>query len=259
MKRRTFVALTSTGTLFSSAAIKPIANLAFQGDRPSEIKAIAFDAFPIFDPRAAFKVVAQQFPDHGEALRKAWFAKIFAYTWLLTSANRYQGFGHVMDEALRFAASALDLELTEPKRNAILQAFTALPVWPDVKPALAKLRSNGIRLAFLSNMSESMQRANARHNGIEDHFEAFISTDRAKAFKPSPKAYQLGLETLGLKKSEIAFAAFAGWDATGAGWFGYPTVWVNRLGFPTETLESPIAKTGKDLHMLANWLDGKHP
>jgi len=31
-------------------------------------------------------------------------------------------------------------------------------------------------------------------------------------------------------------AAFAGWDAAGAKWFGYPTFWVNRLGAPVEEL-----------------------
>ena len=36
--------------------------------------------------------------------------------------------------------------------------------------------------------------------------------------------------------SRIAFAAFAGWDAAGAKWFGYPTFWVNRSNTPVEEL-----------------------
>jgi 2-haloacid dehalogenase len=32
------------------------------------------------------------------------------------------------------------------------------------------------------------------------------------------------------------FAAFGGWDASGAKSFGYPTVWVNRFGQPVEEL-----------------------
>ncbi|WP_437652857.1 hypothetical protein [Sorangium sp. So ce1182] len=35
---------------------------------------------------------------------------------------------------------------------------------------------------------------------------------------------------------EIVFVPFAGWDAAGARWFGYPTFWVNRQGLPPEEL-----------------------
>jgi len=41
-----------------------------------------------------------------------------------------------------------------------------------------------------------------------------------------------------LQKQEIAFAAFGAWDAAGAKWFGYPTVWVNRGGVPAEELDA---------------------
>jgi 2-haloacid dehalogenase len=56
-----------------------------------------------------------------------------------------------------------------------------------------------------------------------------LSTDRAHTFKPDPRAYQLGIDTLRLPRDQIVFAAFAGWDAAGAKRFGYPTFWVNRL------------------------------
>jgi 2-haloacid dehalogenase len=31
------------------------------------------------------------------------------------------------------------------------------------------------------------------------------------------------IDAFTLKREEILFAAFAGWDAAGAKWFGYPT------------------------------------
>lgn len=219
-----------------------------------EIKAIAFDAFPIFDPRAAFKTVKEQFPEHGDELRKAWFSKIFGYTWLRTSGNRYKDFWHVMEDALRFTATSMNLDLTPEKQDIIMGSFLQLPVWPDVKPALEQLREQNIRLAFLSNMTEEMLRSNMRHNGIEDYFEFVLSTDQAQAFKPAPQSYQLGMDAFGLKKEEIAFAAFAGWDAAGASWFGYPTAWVNRLGFPIEHLDATPSIIGGDLSVLLEFI-----
>jgi 2-haloacid dehalogenase len=44
------------------------------------------------------------------------------------------------------------------------------------------------------------------------------------------------MERLGLRKEEIVFAAFGGWDAYGAKSFGYPTYWVNRFNLPVERL-----------------------
>ncbi|MEO8624990.1 MAG: hypothetical protein ABI625_28155 [bacterium] len=44
----------------------------------------------------------------------------------------------------------------------------------------------------------------------------------------------MGIDAFGLERRDILFAAFAGWDAGGAQWFGCPTVWVNRLNARAE-------------------------
>lgn len=77
---------------------------------------------------------------------------------------------------------------------------------------------------------------------------------RVHAFKPAPEAYQFGVDALGLRKEEITFAAYAAWDAAGAGWFGYPSVWINRLGQPAEALDiAPVAE-GSDLSVLSDFI-----
>ncbi|MEZ6188633.1 MAG: hypothetical protein R3F62_26970 [Planctomycetota bacterium] len=66
-------------------------------------------------------------------------------------------------------------------------------------------------------------------------------------------AARLALEAFGLPASQIAFAAFAGWDAAGASWFGFPTVWINRLGFPAEELGADVVE-GPDLSTLVQFV-----
>jgi 2-haloacid dehalogenase len=78
--------------------------------------------------------------------------------------------------------------------------------------------------------------ANSSNNHIREFFEPHLTTDRVQAYKPSPKAYQMGVDAFGGRRDEIVFAAFGGWDAAGAKWFGYPTVWVNRANATTEEL-----------------------
>lgn len=69
--------------------------------------------------------------------------------------------------------------------------------------------------------------------GVFDHL---LSTDRVQAYKPDPRSYQMGIDAFGLRREEIAFVAFGGWDAAGAKTFGFPTIWMNRLNVPTEHL-----------------------
>jgi 2-haloacid dehalogenase len=88
-------------------------------------------------------------------------------------------------------------------------------------------------------------------SGLGDLFEHVLSTDKLKTYKPDPRAYQMGTDAFGLERDEIAFAAFAGWDATGAKWFGYRTIWVNRLNQPGEELGVAQDATCENLTELA--------
>lgn len=50
------------------------------------------------------------------------------------------------------------------------------------------------------------------------------------------------------------FVAFAGWDAAGAKWFGYPTFWNNRQGAAQEMLDAKPDGVGSTLTDLALFL-----
>ncbi len=117
-----------------------------------------------------------------------------------------------------------------------MQTWLGLKAWPDVAPALKQLKDAGIRMAFLSNLTEKMMDAVVKNSALEGFFEPHLSTDKVKVFKPDPRAYQMGIDAFKLGKQEIVFAAFAGWDAAGAKWFGYPTFWVNRRNAAIEEL-----------------------
>jgi 2-haloacid dehalogenase len=216
-------------------------------------KAIAFDAFPILDPSSVFALGEKLFPGKGADLATAWRTRQFEYTWLRTMARRYEGFWQVTEDALVFAAHALKLDLTSDKRERLMGAYLEIRCWPDVPAALQTLKSAGIRLGFLSNMTEKMLQAGIRNSGLEGLFEFVLSTDRVKAFKPDPRAYQMAIDALGMKRDEIVFAAFAGWDAAGAKTFGYPTFWVNRQNQPPEELGVSADATGQTLQDLVRY------
>jgi 2-haloacid dehalogenase len=118
-----------------------------------------------------------------------------------------------------------------------MNGFLHMKAYPDIQPAIQALSGAGIRLGFLSNLTEAMMEANIRSAGLEGRFEQLLSTDRVQAYKPDPRASQMGIDAFRLPKQEILFAAFAGWDAAGAKSFGYETYWTNRLGLPVEELD----------------------
>jgi 2-haloacid dehalogenase len=114
------------------------------------IGAVAFDAFPILDPRPVFSLVEELYPERGVDLSNVWRTRQFEYAWLRTLSGRYSDFWQVTDEALVFAAKALKVELTPEKHALLMEAYLKLRCWPEVPAALRSLRKAGIRLAFLS-------------------------------------------------------------------------------------------------------------
>jgi 2-haloacid dehalogenase len=199
-------------------------------------KAVAFDYLVLFDANSVVGAAEQAFPGKGRELAQLWRTRQFEYTWLRSITDSYVDFFAVTEDALVYAANAMKLDLTTEQKQRLLNAYLHLAPWPDTADALRRLREYGIRVIALANFSPNMLQANAENAGLTGLFDALVSTDTNRTYKPDPRAYRLGMERLHLAKQEILFAAFGGWDAAGAKAFGYPTIWVNRLNQPTEEL-----------------------
>jgi 2-haloacid dehalogenase len=263
MSRRDFLRLVG-----GAALLAPLAGSCLAGPGPGPvapapphpahpIRAVAFDLFTIFDPRSVTAAVEAALPGRGAAFALAWRTRQFEYAWLRAAAGRYADFRTITDDALGVTAREHRLELGPAVRTRLVDAYTELTPWPDSVTALHAMRRAGLRLASLANYSPAMIAALLRRAGIDDLFEHQISTDPARTFKPDPRAYQLGVDRFGLARDQIAFAAFGGWDAAGATWFGYPTFWVNRLGVELDSLATPTA-IGRDLTELAAWIAARN-
>jgi 2-haloacid dehalogenase len=84
LDRREFIHLTAGGV--ASGAIlshfPSSASGAPSAARVRPLKAVAFDAFPIFDPRPVFALAETLFPGKGTDLGSVWRARQFEYQWL---------------------------------------------------------------------------------------------------------------------------------------------------------------------------------
>ena len=223
--------------------------------KKTQIKAIAFDGFPIFDPRSVSKKVVELLPVEGHQVIDRWRIKQFTYQWLRGLGSQYKSFLEVSRDALISAVEECGATLSTSEVDAVINEYNKIDVWKDVLPALQQLRRQNIRLCFLSNMSEEMIAQGIRNAGISDYFNYVLSADRVRTFKPDPRVYQLALNAYGLTKSEILFVAFAGWDVAGAKWFGYPTYWVNRMNSQLDKLDADPDGVGANLSDLVKFVE----
>ena len=219
-----------------------------------KIRAIAFDAFPIIDPTPVATRVQSMFPGKADALLNTWRTRQFEYAWLRTLGGVYVDFWHTTRDALVFAAASIGLPLTDAGCDELMQTYRGLEVWPDARAALEILRAAGVRMAFLSNFTAAMLDAALQNSGLHGFFEAHLTTDRVRAYKPDPRAYSMGLEAFALRREEIAFCAAAGWDAAGAKWFGYRTFWLNRSNQPAEELAVRADAVGASMQDLVKFV-----
>jgi 2-haloacid dehalogenase len=109
------------------------------------------------------------------------------------------------------------------------------------------LKARGITTAILSNGSPEMLNTAVSSAGMGNLIDHVISVDPIRLFKTSPEAYGLVQHTISAEKQDILFVSSNGWDALGATWFGFTTLWVNRQHLPFEAIGPQPSYTGHDL------------
>ena len=241
MKRRELLWLAGVSACAGRGVVAP---------RSARVRGLCFDLFTLFDPRGVVRVAREVFGERAVELCDAWRSRQFEYGFLRAAAGQYVNFRKVTADALTFAARARGVEVTFAQRERLVDAYSTLDLWPDARERLAAFKQRGLSLAPLANYSPDMLERLIDNAGLRESFDTLISTDAARTFKPDPRAYALGPQRLGLAREEIVFAAFGGWDAAGARWFGFPTFWVNRLGVAPEALEPGPHQSGPDLGAL---------
>jgi 2-haloacid dehalogenase len=150
--------------------------------------------------------------------------------------RRYEDFARVTEAALSYACAALELPLDQARRRRLVAAYRELSLFPEVRDALAALKSSRIRLAILSNGSPAMLRPLVAHSGLRSLIGTVLSVDPRRTYKPAPAVYRLAVERLRAPRGAIGFVSSNCWDACGAKSFGFRTFWINRSGAPVDAL-----------------------
>ena len=111
------------------------------------------------------------------------------------------------------------------ERDTINAVWTRLDPWPDSVAGLTRLR-RGHTLAALSNAGMAALVSLVKHAALP--FDAVLSAELAKSYKPNPAVYQLAVDYLGFAPEEIMMVACHTYDLDAAKAFGMRTAFVAR-------------------------------
>lgn len=220
------------------------------------IKACVFDAYgTLFDVNSAAQSAEDALGGRCRQLVELWRTKQLQYTWLRGLTGHYADFGQVTREALDFALSTMRIE-DSALRERLLNSYLILTAFPEVPAVLERLKAAGMRLAILSNGTPTMLAKVAAAAGIDHLFEAVLSVEEVKVYKPHPSVYKLACDRLHLAQGQICFISSNGWDAYSGKAFGFHVVWCNRSGQAAERIpQTPDAQVTALAELLEIVLD----
>jgi len=215
------------------------------------VSAYVFDAYgTLFDVHAAIARYRAAAGIDADRFSEIWRTKQLEYTWTLTLAGHYTDFWTLTERALDFAFARVP-SVDRSLRSKLLEAYLTLDAFPDARTALAMLKTQGLRLAILSNGTPRMLAAAVKAAGIAAYLDAVLSVDTLRRYKPLPEVYTLATDAFGLRRSDVGFVSSNRWDVMGANSFGCQAYWVNRAGMPDEYPDFPPLRRIGDLTALS--------
>ncbi|MEI6470003.1 MAG: haloacid dehalogenase type II [Betaproteobacteria bacterium] len=202
------------------------------------IKALAFDAYgTVFDVHSVVTLAEEMFPGKGKELSQLWRSKQIEYMFLRTIMGRYIPHDQNTEAGLKYSMKYLKLPGGESERKALMAAYEKLSPFDDARQTLPKL--SGIKKAILSVGTQSLLSNLVGNAGIASQFDALLSVDEVKVYKPHPRTYQLAIDKFGLERHEIGFVTSNYFDVAGAKAFGFQVIWINRNSALPDELDLP--------------------
>jgi len=138
----------------------------------------------------------------------------------------YQSYREVLQSVVRAFGERLNFEATPAEIRSLNESVLSWPPFPDTVAALLQLKKR-FKLAVISNIDNDLFAATRKHLDVE--FDAVITAEQARSYKPSIHNFDLALRTLALPPERLLHTAQSIYhDIVPAQSLGISTVWVNR-------------------------------
>ena len=192
-----------------------------------KIKVIIFDAYgTLFDVNSAAEKCKEKIGDKWESFANYWRTTQLEYTWLRSLMKRHKDFWQVTEDSLD--KSLLAFKIDHGMRSELLNLYKILNTFPEVKEVLKNLKEKKYKISILSNGTPDLLDRLVKSNNLEKMFDDIFSVEEVGIYKPDEKVYKIPIDKYKVTKHEIAFLSANTWDVSGAGNFGFNSIWVNR-------------------------------
>jgi len=162
-------------------------------------------------------------------VRREWFNQMIELSMVSTMTGYYVEFPKLAKAALEAVSGRYGVQLSADAEAAIVGCTRTAPAFPDVKPALERLRGGGYRMAVLSNSPLSSAEAVLQHAELYAYFERVLSVESVRKYKPSPEVYRYAASELKIPPTSMLMVAAHAWDTTGAIRAGCSAAFLARL------------------------------
>jgi len=213
------------------------------------IKAIIFDAYgTLFDVNSAAEKCKDKIGAKWEGFSNYWRTTQLEYTWLRSLMNRHKDFWQITEDSLDKSMKAFNIDPS--MRNELLNLYKILSPFEEVPETLKALKEKNYKLAILSNGTPTLLNELVKSNNLEKIFDDLFSIEQVGIYKPSSKVYDMPIKKYQVQKNEVVFLSSNTWDVSGAGNYGYNSIWVNRNKNIFDKLDYLPKNIIKDLNQL---------
>jgi len=214
------------------------------------VDAVFFDLFGTLLSLAPLDQACDRLsPGRGGEIAARWRARQLEASWLRTAMERWADFDVVTIDALRATLRELGVggSADDDVLREVAEAFVDLPPVAGAPDVVQELRAAGLVTGVLTNAASRMLDKGSQRLPPMDHY---LSVDAAQRFKPHPSVYRLAVDATGLPANRIGFVTGNGWDAAGAGAFGFRVAWLRpdaSASLPAVGAPEPIVATWPEI------------
>lgn len=190
---------------------------------------LAFDVYgTLIDPFGVTQTLQGMAGEKTADLARLWRDKQIEYLFRRALGRDYQPFSICTSQALEFAATQLQVELSVKDKEMLLAKYRELPAYAEALQTLCDLKDAGCRNYAFSNGELDDLEYLLSHTGLDSALEGIVSVQDVKSFKPDPAVYAHFLDETGSATEDTWLVSGNPFDVIGACMAGWRTAWVKR-------------------------------
>ncbi|WP_258239715.1 haloacid dehalogenase type II [Pseudidiomarina homiensis] len=195
---------------------------------------LAFDVYgTLIDTHGVVRLLTTFLGEaHAPIFSQRWRDKQLEYSFRQGLMRDYQGFKFCTTAALAYTAAEFErkysLGLSNAQQTALIEHYSQLPAFNDVRESLLRLKNSGHRCYAFSNGSHEAVSELLKNAKIFDLFDDIVSCEEVQSYKPNPDVYHHFTKKTSAEGKGTWLISSNSFDIIGAAAVGWNTAWLQR-------------------------------